>query len=133
MMKLISETHNRKVWKAENMFITGTDASTACKYIVVDTVKGETVLRTNSLREALAHEVESAHEVETILANSAIAYAADLRKPNSDFSQRPMDAVQREFNECARKLGRADLVLNGTFTRRNALADRFEEIASSLA
>lgn len=132
-MKLISETQNRKVWKAENMFIVGTDASTACKYIVVDTVKGETVFRTNSLREALAHEVESQHSAETLLANSALHYAAGLRNPNGDFSQRPMDAVAREFNECARKLGRNDLVVVGAFTRRNALADKFEEIASSLA
>ena len=115
------------------MFIVGTDASTACKYIVVDTVKGETVLRTNSLREALAYEVESQHSAETLLANSALHYASGLRNPNGDFSQRPMDAVQREFNECAHKLGRDDLAINGTFTVRNVLADKFEEIAASLA
>lgn len=131
-MKLISETSNRKVWKAENMFITGTDSSTACKYIVVDTVKGEVVFRTNSMIEALAHKVESKHSAESMIANSALHYASGLRNPNPDFSQRPMDAVQREFNDMLRNNGRSDLKIEGVFTRRNALADKFEEIAAAL-
>ncbi|HCI6749263.1 TPA: hypothetical protein NPP60_004932 [Klebsiella variicola subsp. variicola] len=55
-MNLIKQTANLKVWEAEgdHKFIKG-DGTQPCKYLVVDFIKGEGVLRTDSLDEALAY------------------------------------------------------------------------------
>lgn len=57
-MKLIKETNIMKVWKCENgKFITGTDATTAAKYIVIDLRAGKCVFRTDSLKDALEFNI----------------------------------------------------------------------------
>ena len=130
-MKLIKETNIMKVWKCENgKFITGTDATTAAKYIVIDLRAGKCVFRTDSLKDALEFNIEETIEEKVIRALES--NIKDMRRKNLDFNERPMDVVIREWNKIAIKIEREEFIITETFRYRNDLANKFAEILEAL-
>lgn len=130
-MKLIKETPLVKVWKAvEGKFING-EGTEAGKYLVVDVYHGVTLLKTDSLVEALYADVKLT-EVE-IMGDALVSHIMEFSHKNTDFNRKlVIEGEIKKWNSLARSFGREEYVITETFHRRQELANKFAEIYESL-
>ena len=130
-MKLIKETPHHKVWMAEGNNVFGNNGIHG-KYLVVDTYHGGVpVFVTNNGLKARSFEVvRTPAEIMVDFLKVAIV---EFSHKNTDFNrQRIIETEIRNWNTYARMYDREDLVITGTYSRRQSLANKFAEIYEAL-
>lgn len=130
-MELIKESQFHKVWAAVDGDMFGFNGE-YFKFLVVDLRNGgSTALRTNSVLQAMAWEPKFS-PVE-IMGMTLLDLIEEFSHMNTDFNRKmPMETYRKRWNEIAKQYDRPEFLISESFSRRQALANKFAEIYEAL-